>query len=270
MCRPKFIWLLSLPVLISCSIKESRTECPCYALINLDEYAELPETKDVLLTVQNGREVRQKEVSMLDCLGKGHEEVVSRSSTIFCSASGYEDMDRKSDSIRAPKNAEWGKLFSDGQVVDCNDDVRDVLMRPHKEYCTVIFLVVGIPTDEPQLYDMRVRANSNGIRLRDNRPLSGSYIAYITNSFVGSVSSIRIPRQEDDEMVLDLLLHRENRDYTVDDKVTTFPLGRMIKTQGFSWTKASLDDVYVKIDYSRMSPEISIREWDENKVEEQI
>ena len=255
--------------LVSCSIKESRAECPCYALIDLDEYAELSDAEDILVTVRGGGVSSNSEVKLTDCLGCGHEEKVGRSSVIFCSASGYGDMNVQSDSVRAPGNMEWGKIFSDGQIADCDDDICVVRMRPHKEYCTVIFLVVGVPS-EGLLFDMRVRANSDGVRLRDSKPLEGAYTAYVSGSFAGSVCSVRIPRQEDDNMVLDLLEHREDRTYTAEDILTSFPLGRMIRAQGFSWTKSSLDDVYITIDYSRMIADVSIIEWNEKDIEESI
>ena len=81
---------------------------------------------------------------------------------------------------------------------------------------------------------------------------------------------VRVPRQMDEEMVLDILIPRSDRDYTVDDRVDLMALGKKLSSQGFSWDKEDLDDVLVTIDYSRVIVSVEIGDWTEHGLDVEI
>ena len=119
-------------------------------------------------------------------------------------------------------------------------------------------------------YDYRIRANSCGIRLRDRASVRGAFSAVADNPWTGSVYAVTMPRQNDYDAVLDILCHEETKMFTVDDYVSEIKLGAVMKASGYDWTKDSLDDIYVTIDFARATVSVGIEQWEDENVDDQI
>ena len=271
---------ISLPaVLVSlfvagtaCSIKESRQLCPCWATVNLAHFEELMDYEYARTEIITGsRLIEDETVAFSDYAARPYEKKLEhRAPTTIAAACGYEAMSSHSDSLICKLGSEVGRVWTASLTQDCNGDYAWFDLHPHKDYTTITFIVLGIDSADEFMYDMRVRANYNGVRLRDRKPVEGPYVAYVRPREAGVIFDVRVPRQADDEMVLDMLAPRPDRTYTVDDRIDVIPLGLRLRSQGFDWGKEDLDDAVVTIDFASLSTNVIVREWKKEEIEETI
>lgn len=271
---------ISIPVILyslfvavtACSIKESRQLCPCWATINLEHFEELMDYEFAITDVITGsRLIEDETVVFSDYAAQPYEKKLEhRIPTTISAACGFEAMSSHSDSLICERGSEVSRLWTACLTRDCNGDHAWFDLHPHKDYTTITFIVLGIDSSDEFMYDMRVRANYNGIRLRDRKPVEGPYLAYVRPKEAGVMFDVRVPRQADDEMVLDMLVPRSDRLYTVDDRIDVIPLGPRLKSQGFDWGKEDLDDAVVTIDFARLNANVKVKEWDEEEINETI
>ena len=256
----------------ACTVVESRRPCPCWITINLDHFGELKNYEDVLTGIlTSSRLIENETVSLTDYVSQPYEkELKERVTTTVSAASGFEAMTMRSDSLVSDRGAEVSRLWTASLTRDCRDDLEYFELEPHKDYATITFVILGIVSADEFDYDMRVRANWNGVRLRDRKPVEGAYVAYPRPLEAGVMFEVRVPRQGDDEMVLDLLVPRSDRGYTLDDRVEVIPLGQRLKSQGFSWDKEDLDDAVVTIDLARLNAGVIVGDWNDESFDEKI
>lgn len=259
-----------VPSAISCSVKESRMSCPCYVNMNVDAFCALNGADDAMVSVISGSPTQKENITLSEYQGTGYDIVVDRKTNCFSCVVGSEGMKNSGDSIICPENGEWSRVYADSKSILCDADDRYVEMVPHKEFCTITFVLVGLAAPDGYPYDIRVRAGSNGMRVKDRCPVEGNYTAFAVKSVSGTTYSVRVPRQKDSEMVMDLLNHSEDRVYTVEDRVKTFPLGLTMKNMGYNWEKEDLEDIYVTVDYVRASVSVRLDEWSEEYYDEGI
>lgn len=256
----------------ACTVVESRRPCPCWATINLDRFSELKNYEDVLTDILiNSSLIRSETVALADYVTQPYvQKLKDRIPTTVSCANGFDGMTVRSDSLVCDRGSEVSRVWTASLTQECDGDCAYFDLQPHKDYTTVTFVVLGIVSADDFEYDMRVRANYNGMRLRDRKPIEGAYLAYLRPLEAGVTFELRVPRQLDDEMVLDILSPRSDRSYTTDDRIDVIPLGQRLKAQGFSWDKENLDDVVVTIDIARLDVGVIISEWKEEAFDENI
>lgn len=266
----KAVVFLTFLIALSCSVKEDRSPCPCYLNLNIDQAVNDPDYEEGLVTVMTHENmICQERVRLSDYEGAGYDVVVPRKLINAMVAVGHEDLWWKSDTLSAATNLEWGPVRLAGESDLCDADDKRFVMQFHKEYCRMNFILVGVVDVDSYPFDIRIRANCNALRLRDRKPVRGRYTAYAVPSNT-AMYSVLVPRQEDSEMLVDLLLHKESHEYTVDDYVATIEVGSIMARQGYNWDKIDLDDIYVNIDVLKATCSIGIVPWDEITVEEVI
>lgn len=261
--------VLLLAVSASCSIKEDRRVCPCYLSLDISEAAMKGEHARALVTLVSGSLLSQESLLTQDYLEADYEVTVPRREVSASCVIGHDDLWWRSDTLMPPSGLEWGPVLLARSTEDCDDDLRHVKMSFHKEYCKVSFLLVGVSDPEAYPFDIRLRANSNALRMRDRRPLDGRYTVFARPSNT-ALFTVLMPRQAENEVAVDLLWHSEEHRYALDDLVTSIDLGRELAAQRYDWEKDDLDDIYVTIDVVRASASISIREWEHTDIEEVI
>ena len=262
--------VLFLILAVSCSIKEDRSPCPCYAKIDIDDFCELGNDTNALVSYNSYSGMKSERVSLPETYGNVYEVEVGRKSNWFSCISGASGMSVGEDCIVCPPGCEWNGVYAGARSLPCDSDDVFVEIMPHKEFCRITFVIVGLSSARTYPYDIRVRANSNGIRIHDCRPVEGEYCAYSSFNQSGTMTSVSVPRQTDDEMVMELLVHKDGHLYSDEDLVGTFPLGKMIREQGYSWEKEDLEDIYITLDYTRVSVSVSLNDWAEEHYDEGI
>ena len=250
---------LALLAAVGCSIREDRSDCPCYVALHYGEFAD-KDTSARLQIRQGGRTVREEPLGPEE-LSEGSEVQVERAENTFSVITGDEHLTQRDDSVYARRGHEWGEVWSDTRTVDCGDDLRDVTFTPHKDFCTVTFLIKGLDPEKDYPYEIRVKAGCNGMRLSDRAPLEGDYVAYPRRIPGTNLFEVRLPRQIDDDQTAELLIPRDDRLYTDDDVVKTFPLGQMLLRQGYSWETNDLEDVTVVVDFAWTLVTVQVNGW---------
>ena len=262
------VLLLAFP-LAACSVKEDRAPCPCYLVLDMDGMAHNPDYPQGLVTIMSGQVISQERITLSDHEGTGYEKAVPRRLVDASCAAGHEDLWWHTDTLYAATGLEWGPVMLACAQVDCNDDLRHVRMDFRKEHCRVTFMLVGVTDADSYPFDLRVRANSCGVRMRDRRPVDGRYTVYARRGNTAFFHTT-LPRQSESEIALDLLMHSDTHEYTPDDLVVTLDMGRMLRDQGYDWTRDDLEDVYVTVDVVKATATISIQPWDRSEVREEI
>ena len=256
--------------LSSCSIKEGRTECPCWLTLNYDSIIRTFDYTKALVSVVASEVVCQENVDIIPLEGSGSEFSVPRRENIAACVVGHENLWWKQDTLTAPTGLAWGKVFLDTKQVDCSDDLAYTSFRVHKEYCQINFILVGLNDASHYPFDIRVRANCNGIRMRDRKPVHGRFTSYAQPENTAELFRIRIPRQEANELTADLLYRREDHDYAEKDLVMTTDLGSVMESIGYNWGKEDLDDLYVTVDFVLGTFSVSIAPWKESDIDIRI
>ena len=77
--------------------------------------------------------------------------------------------------------------------------------------------------------------------------------------------SVRIPRQKQSDIKLDFF-EKDGED----GPVGGIDLGNEMDRKGYDWTKESLDDIYIILDFVRMDFSLKIVEWNPYKLEIEI
>ena len=253
-------------LLSSCTIKEDRTECPSYLTLYYDNVIHMHDFSKALVTVFASEVVVQENVDIIPLEGVGNEYAVPRRENIAMCAVGHENLWWKHDSLTVPTGLDWGRVFLDSQSVDCSGDLAHASFDVHKEYCQVNFILVGLNDTSTYPFDIRVRANCNGIRMRDRRPLHGAFTTYAQPENTAELFRVRVPRQEANEMTMDLLHKRPDHDYKEDDLLMTIDLGRALSIVGYNWGKEDLDDLYVTVDFVLGTYSVRIVPWSEDEI----
>ena len=261
-----FVAIAVTTALVSCSIKEDRAECPCWLTLNYDSLIRTFDYTRALVTVVSNQVVVQENVDILPLEGIGSEYSVPRRENIAACAVGHENLWWSGDTLTVPTGLEWGKVFLDAQHVDCSGDLAYAAFNVHKEYCQINFILVGLNDTSTYPFDIRVRANCNGIRMRDRKPVHGAFTAYAQPENTAELFRVRIPRQEANEMTMDLLYKNPDHEYTEDDLLTTFDLGKAFSSVGYNWGKEDLDDMYISVDFVLGTYSIKIVPWSEDEI----
>ena len=268
--KPALLGLvLLLSISAACTIKEERSACPCYLNLNFDSMAKNPDYTQGLITVMNDKVLDQNRVRLEEYVGCGYEVAVPKGSIGACMVTGHEDLWWHSDTLYAATNLQWGPVMLANSISDCNTDEKWVLMDFHKEYCRVNIILVGVTDMENYPFDLRMRANCNGVRMRDRKAVEGLYKAFATPQNT-AVSSLLLPRQADNELMLDVFKHKDDRTYAEGDLVTIVNVGKVLSQTGYDWTKSDLDDIYVTLDVVNFSLSVSVAPWENNNYTEII
>ena len=122
------------------------------------------------------------------------------------------------------------------------------------------FAVLNISLEKPPadsgVYSVRIRGAVAGIDALSGRSIDGEFsFDPVAEDAQRTKYTVRVPRQGDGPMTLELLRDRE--------KMDDLDLGTMIIRSGYSWSKDDLDDIWVNVDCARLTITLEIQDWEE-------
>ena len=283
------MWMAGILLLSSCSVKEDRSGCPCWMIVDLSKVAESrlksPEVQsniehqDVTKSLESRSNVAEN--VLLRLRGNSDEDAVeyeyqvTESVRVDVVALEYE-VPRGSVGVSAVAlgNEIPGQAGYDGIVGYDGDEIRipvgeqmdslygffrmfytrceSVLcgVDLHKEFCTVSFTLGKDGYTSP--YDIEVWGNVAGVSAWDLMPVKGEFrYAPVQKN---EVYQVRVPRQEDNSLELVMM--------DDDDIVDRLPLGEYIARSGYDWTAEDLADVNVALDLEMQQVMITVSGWD--------
>ncbi|MCQ2181874.1 MAG: hypothetical protein MJY89_00495 [Bacteroidales bacterium] len=248
---------LTLCLLAGC-VKEERKDCPCYLTLDLDAVIREREFSEAVTSFSpcmNGP-VDRDLIILREYEEVGYEKMVMREMVSVSVVCGQKDAVFDGDCLRVTKNAQADPVMAYAENVLCDAERVKAEVTLHKQYCRINFLRNGVDPGEKYPYGMRVTAACNAMNIYDLTPVEGLFIA---DAIVGDDGNpyVVLPRQKQNALRLDIM--------DIDGRVLhSIDLGEVFREMSYDWGKEDLDDVNLKIDYTKAEVEIGIVPWETN------
>lgn len=232
MRRIRCFAMLSMTILLaSCSVKEDRSDCPCWLTVEAD--------KAVSLSAWFGSH------QILDNHPGGLvEHTVPRGLVEIVASHGE---------FKVMEGHQMDSLFAQRALVDTDGETAGYTVHLHKNFATVE-LDFKEEDDGRTDYDLLATGTVSGADIRTLEPVEGPFICVPKPVLDGRGYSFRVPRQKDNSLALAL--------YSEGKLVETIDLGYLIAKSGFDWKSESLGDVSILCDLPAHTFTITIKEWE--------
>lgn len=244
------LWIMVILMLPACSVKEDRGDCPGCIIFDFSGV----------------------DTDVMDSL---YLSLTSADGFLFVDTVCAESFQDRY-SVNVPRqgidvNVNWGTdgLFKDGQGLlipsgsqcppvhmfsarldaDCEYCVCRPL--PAKNYCRIMLHLVS--DDAPAIiFALRVTGNVCGYDIA-GQPAGGEF-AYIPDLDAEGTCSIRVPRQRDNSLMLEII-----EDGQV---LRRFALGNIMAESGYDWSARNLEDIELTVNYSKTDVTFVADDWE--------
>lgn len=234
---------------VSC-VKENRTICPCYLIIDMSDIGSC-DFEHVGLNVMSADGFLHSDHISRDQLDTEYVVKVPRRGVVVSAYCGKNvDFDPEKGYI-TPLGYDFPELWMHGAVVDTRGDVARDTLRLHKSFCrmTVHLLSDGQPCP------FAVAVDSPVCGYYPNGTIHDGEFRVMMNPDEDGNCELCIPRQKDASMGLSLMDSGE--------LVRRFALGNYIEKSGFDWEAPNLEDLEITVDFSRTKLQLKINCWEE-------
>lgn len=229
--------LLILLVEASCTVKESREDCPCALYIHLESLPLSP--VHVLVTGEGFRQ--EVEVSRDTVLVVRPPKSGAQVRAVAGASLEGDEM------VTIPYGYDSPPVYLFGANVDTSLDTASVNILLQMHFCNLTILFDG-PEGWGEPYWTEVRGDVDGIRW-DGTPMEGPFSCRLDGG-----ERIRLPRQRPEQLLL--------LDITMPDRVVrSFNLGHYLQEAGFSWTDPDLEDRTLEIQLSVTALTLRVDNW---------
>lgn len=245
---PSVVLLVALCLNFVSCIKEDRTECPCYLVLDMSGI--------------DGSVFGQVGLSVLSAGGFLHSDVlrdvypsdytvkVPRRGVVVTAFHGMGVAFNPEKGFAVPKGEAFPELWMYGSRVDTDADVARDTVRLCKSFCR---LTIHLLSDgEPIPFSVGIDSHVCGYA-PDGTILPGDFLVDLEPDSRGDCT-VCVPRQSDDSMGLSLI--------DSGDVVRRFALGHYIEESGFDWSSPDLQDIELTVDFSRTTVSFIIRNWE--------
>jgi hypothetical protein len=248
--------VLCAALLLSCSVKEDRAECPCFLTLDLGEVESaglMGEGLDSLVvTIGAEEEFYVREAFRLRDNVREYSAAVPKSmvDVLVACVSGPSRFDPYG--VHIPEGSECPVLYLYGDTFVADEAEMRHTVSLHRNYCV---LSVSMKTSfgaRARPYRILLEGNVSGY-LMDGTPEEGVFNCFSSPSSDG-LCRLRIPRQLDGSLRLEI-------DFLDSGEVRTFPVGEYILESGYDWTAPDLEDISLEMDFSRSSLTFTISKW---------
>lgn len=255
-----------LTAIVSCSIKEDRTDCPCWLTVNLENTSlEHPDMthKDVTIAMWSPDLIRRERVTVADYgEERPYERSVPKGLVSLSAYAGRTKMVTQARKLIVSKGSQCDSIYAYSNLVDCTEEYASDDAVLHKEFATLLITMACNP-DEQNSFGIRVRGNVNGFDTVDMSPLPGDFeFMSFGDGDLNNRFAVRVPRQQDSSLKLDVL-GWEGVENTID-------IGRYIEECGYSWDAPDLDDIRIDIEHASIIGQLQILPWEEESREFQL
>ena len=248
MRRLLILGIAGLAALVSCSVKEDRSDCPCYLEVDLS-YAR---AESVQLRGWTSREVFSDAIPAKS-FKAFHEYMVPRGQVRVTAIGNTFELVPQGYALTIEEGHQMDSLFACSDLVDTQGEIarNEVLLRKN-------FATIGIDfkdeDDGRTAYDLLVSGTVFGVDIRTLEPVDGRFRCEPDPVEEGRGYSFRVPRQKDES--LKLTLSYAGKPLEVID------LGYLIARSGFDWNSADLGDVSILCDLPAHTFTITVKEWE--------
>lgn len=248
--------VLCAALILSCSVKEDRTECPCFLTVDLGgvEAAGLMKAglDSIAVSVRAGEGFYARQAFHLRDNVQEYNVAVPKARTDVLAASAGGRVLQDSLGIHIPEGSECPVLYLSGDSFVADAGEMRCTVTLHRNYC---MLTVSMKTSfnaMPRSYRIQLEGNVSGYTM-DGMPEVGCFHC-ISSRSSGGLCRLGIPRQLDGSLMLEV-------DFLDSGEVRTFPVGEYILESGYDWSAPDLEDINVEMDFSRSSLTFTISKW---------
>ena len=225
------IGIAGLVALCSCSVKEDRSDCPCWITVTAKE------STSISAWYGSQRILDNHSGGLVD-------HTVPR---------GVIDIVASEGSFTAPEGQQMGELFAQLQHLDTDGEFASAGIELKKQFAVVS--VEYKDADDGRIdMQMEVVGTVCGSDKRTLQPKEGSFRCQMEDAPERGYR-FRAPRQKDNSLII-------NRYAADGEMLDSIPLGELISKAGFDWTRESLGDVHILADIPAHTFTISVMEWD--------
>ena len=222
--------ILGLVALVSCSVKEERSDCPCYLTVDAER----------TVSVDGWFGAR----SLFNVNGGFVDRQVPR---------GIVDIVASHGRFSVPEGQQMDSLFARRIPVDTDGESAYARVTLCKNFAT-IELDFKDEDDGRTDYDLLATGTISGVDVRSLNPVEGSFSFVPEPNTDGRGYAFRVPRQKDE--TLKLLLSKDG------NIVETIDLGHLVAKTGFDWKAESLGDIAILCDLPAHTFTITVKDWD--------
>lgn len=259
-------------LLMSCSIKENRSGCPCLLRFEFpSEDGQVAEGRAILSVLDDGGFSYSDTLDLAEIDG-AYELRVPRTGVRVNlwseEAAGF--VGDEGLVIPFGDDCPYVRMFSSFVDTDCETCTETV--RLSKNYCRLTVMMDESDVEWP--FELNVCGNIDGYGI-DGAPRTGEFNHYLVPaeaSPAADMGGVLLSETEDfgegAELVRELSLPRQTDSslrLSVMENFTalkTFALGNYISQCGYDWTAADLQDIVVRIDYACTKISIAVGAWE--------
>lgn len=244
--------------LLGCTVKEDRDNCPSILILDMRrawDAAGRSGFGDLVVCV------RGDDFDYSETVAPGAEEcrITVPREMLVVDVYGVEGMSARkyvSGGFHAEPGEEFPPLWRFSGVVEVSGERAGMGVSLHKDFCRMLISVNEIDDRSVSPYVLDFTSGVDGVL--PGGVISENVLSFSINPGAGNEVAVRIPRQKDGSLRLDL--------DSGDGVRRFFPVGGYIISSGYDWTAEDLDDITMKIDYSLTSVNASISGWDKTHV----
>ena len=216
------IGLLGLGVLASCSVKEDRSDCPCWLTVDAESTATLTGWygSQRIFDGQKGGFV---------------DRMVPRGDIAIISSRGE---------FTVAEGLQMDELFAELLHVDTDGEKAFAKVQLKKQFATVT-LDFKESEDGRTDYDIIVKGNIQGADFKTLEPKDGPFRC-IPEAALERGYQFRVPAEL----------------WSEDALVDTIPVGELIAKAHFDWRRESLGDIHIMADLPAKTFTITVMEWE--------
>jgi len=240
---------LAVAVMASCSVKEDRSDCPCWLTVDLSE--------------TNGAYVQLKAWCPAPVFSESiprsqrddfHEYRVPRGQVRLSAYRETPGLFLEGDVLSITEGSQMDSLFASTTLVNTDAEFAHETIRLHKNFATVSVIFKDEENGRPADCRLDVSGTVAGINVQTLAPVPGRFSCMAEQPQEGGFA-FRVPRQMDADLNAALYGH---------DGILmeSYPVGWLIQQSGFDWNKTELSDVEILVDTPTATFTITVKEWD--------
>lgn len=242
----------------SCSVKENRLNCPLFLLFN--EEVNVNDCKDDVTTYiyEKGSTTVTKtdKVTIGGFSSPEYVIPIQKGATVVTSIAGTFSSYPQEDHIIYPDAQMADSLYAltESFVTTAEMEEYFVQARLGRQVAPVSLSLRHEGTGAYP-FIMVIRSQWNGFEMRSLKPVAGDYHYVLQPTVKGGADFLfTVPRQGDSSLTLEF--------WSSEGKLlTTYPLGELMRRDGYDWTDLHLKKYTVYLDYANSSITIAVRNW---------
>lgn len=247
---------LCAALLLSCSVKEDRTGCPCFLTLDFGglEAAGLLEQglDSLVLAVGAGKDFYAEEGFALKDHVQEYSLEVPKSLVDVLAVCGAGRAGVSPEGFMIPEGSACPALYRYTESFFAEADGMRRTVAFHKEHCMLTVSLKASPGVTASRFRIRLEGNVAGFRM-DGSPADGHFNCFSSLS-AGGLCHLNVPRQKDASLRLFI-------EFPDSGELRSFPVGKYILESGYDWRAQDLEDVSVEVDFSRSNLTVSTSRW---------